>query len=145
MYILWCSPAGLDQREQCTCHCVQGQPAPTPGTGVHVHVYVLYMYNQLQRQGKCKQRHLKTTLFFLKRKRRAASGGTRTRDVLHSGQMLYQLSHQGSSAGWAESLKLIQGKWRLTPDKQGYSTSALYMHTACTWLLNLNLMVMHTV
>ena len=64
-------------------------------------------------------------LFFSKRKRRAASGGTRTRGVLCSRQTLYQLSHRGSSAGQAESLKFIQGKWRLSPDKQGYSTSAL--------------------
>ena len=42
--------------------------------------------------------------------RRAASGGTRTRDVLHSRQTLYQLSHRGSSAGQAEYLKFIQGK-----------------------------------
>ena len=46
---------------------------------------------------------------FLKRKR-AASGGTRTCDVLHTRQMLYQLSHRGSSAGQAESLILCKGK-----------------------------------
>ena len=38
---------------------------------------------------------------FLKRKRRAASGGTQTHDVLHTRQTLYQLSHQGSSCSWA--------------------------------------------
>ena len=42
--------------------------------------------------------------FFPKRKRRTTLGGTRTHDVLHSRQMLYQLSYRGSSAGWAESL-----------------------------------------
>ena len=52
--------------------------------------------------------------FFSQRKRRAASGGTQTRDVLRSRQMLYQLSHRSSSAGRAESLKFIQGKWRLS-------------------------------
>ena len=41
---------------------------------------------------------------FLKRKRRAASGGTRTRDVLRTRQTLCQLSHRGRSAGQAESL-----------------------------------------
>ena len=44
--------------------------------------------------------------FFPKRKRKAASGGTRARDVLRSRQTLYQLSHRGSSAGQAESLSL---------------------------------------
>ena len=52
--------------------------------------------------------------FFPKRKRRAASGRTRTRGVLRSRQMFYQLSHRGSSVGQAE--------WRLSSDKQGYST-----------------------
>ena len=47
------------------------------------------------------------------------------RDVLHTRQMLYQLSHRGSSAGQAESLKFIQGKGRLSPDKQGNSVSVL--------------------
>ena len=32
------------------------------------------------------------------------------------GRPLYQLSHRGSSAGQAESLKFVQGKWRLFPD-----------------------------
>ena len=64
-------------------------------------------------------------LFFSKRKRTAASGGIRTHDILRSRQTLYQLSHQGSSAGQAKSLKFVQGKWHLSPDKQGYSTSAL--------------------
>ena len=35
---------------------------------------------------------------FFQRKRRAASGGTRTRDLLRSRQMLYQLSHRGMQA-----------------------------------------------
>ena len=60
---------------------------------------------------------------FLKRKRRAASGGTRTHDVLHTRQMLYQLSHRGSSAGQAESLNVVQRQSRLFPDKQGNSIS----------------------
>ena len=60
---------------------------------------------------------------FLKRKRRAASDGTRTRDVLHTRQTLYQLSHQCSSAGQAESLNVMQRQSRLFPDKQGNSTN----------------------
>ena len=55
---------------------------------------------------------------FLKRKRIAASGGTRTRDFLHTRQTLYQLSHRGSSAGQAESLDVMQRQSRLSPDKQ---------------------------
>ena len=39
-------------------------------------------------------------LFFFKRKRRAASGGTRTRSVLRSRQTLYQLSHRGMYICW---------------------------------------------
>ena len=47
---------------------------------------------------------------FFRGKRRAASGGTRTHDPLRSRQMLYQLSHRGSSAGQTESLRFIKGK-----------------------------------
>ena len=54
--------------------------------------------------------------FFLKRKRRAASGGIQTRNTLRTRQTLYQLSHRGSSAGQAESSKFAQGKGRLSPD-----------------------------
>ena len=80
--------------------------------------------------------------FFFQRKRRAASGGTRTRDVLRSRQMLYQLSHQSSSAGRAESLKFIQGKWRLTPDKQGYSTcSFTFVRNNCCYQMFVVLVV----
>ena len=43
----------------------------------------------------------------------------RTRDILRARQTLYQLSHRGSSAGQAESLKFMQGKGRLSPDGQG--------------------------
>ena len=42
------------------------------------------MYVQLLRKGKVRQLCLRTTpLIFQREKRRAASGGTRTRDVLH--------------------------------------------------------------
>ena len=59
---------------------------------------------------------------FLKRKRRAASGGIRTRDILSTRQTLSQLSHQGSLAGQAESLNVMQGQRCLFPDKQGRDT-----------------------
>ena len=53
--------------------------------------------------------------FFLKRKRRAASGGTRTRDVLRARQTLYQLSYRGSSAVHVHvglDLELVRGQER---------------------------------
>ena len=40
----------------------------------------IYMYIQSLRQGKARQLCLKTTPLFPKKKRRAASGGTQTRD-----------------------------------------------------------------
>ena len=92
---------------------------------IYVHVYMctctysctcVYVHARVYRRGEVHERSVietrqskATTLednsLFLKRKRRAASGRTRTCDVLHTRQMLlvYQLSHQGSSAGQAES------------------------------------------
>ena len=64
------------------------------------------------RQGKAKQLHLKTTPFLSKEKW-ASSGGIQTRNILCTRQTLYQLSHQGSPAGQAQSLELKQGKGRL--------------------------------
>ena len=92
-----------------------------------MYVYTTYVLTHSMRQGKIKQLHpQKTTpLFFLKRKRRAASGEIRTRNVLHARQTLYQLSHQGNSVGQAESLKFIQSKGRLSPDEQGNSVSVV--------------------
>ena len=49
----------------------------------------------------------------------------RTCNILHTMQMLYQLSHQGSSAGQAKSLKFLQGKGHLSPDGQGNSNSVV--------------------
>ena len=60
-----------------------------------------------------------------KRKRRAASDGIQTRNILCTRQTLYQLSHRGSSARQAESLKFIQGKGHLSPDEQGNSISVV--------------------
>ena len=107
----------------CTCTCT-----------------VLYVYRfntcaqmnyQSLRLGNAKQLHLKTTPFFLKKKIRAASGGTRTRDILHTRQTLYQLSHRGSSAGQAESLSVMQRQSRLFPYKQVYSISVHVHVHAC--------------
>ena len=51
-----------------------------------------------------KERHLRQW----KMKMRVASGGIRTHDTLYSGQMLYQLSYQGSSAGRVRIKHLIR-------------------------------------
>ena len=101
----------------------------------------MYMNDQPLRQGEAKQLHLKTTPFFsILRKRRAASGRTRTHDVLHTRQTLYQLSHQGSSAGQAESLNVMQRQSHLSPDNRLtlsqysmyiYPSILLYMY--CTY------------
>ena len=53
--------------------------------------------------------------YFCQEEKEAASGGTRTRNILHAVQMLYQLSHRGSSAGQAESLKVMQVQRYLSP------------------------------
>ena len=76
-----------------------------------------------------RQLRLRTTLlFFPEEKKKSCSGGIRTRDILRARQTLYQLSHQGSSAGQAESLIAIQGQRRLFPDKQGNSYQYCGVH-----------------
>ena len=65
----------------------------------------MYMYVQSLRQGKQGNYTVRQLLLFPREKRRVASGGIRTRDVLRTRQTLYQLSHRSSSAGQAESLK----------------------------------------
>ena len=75
--------------------------------------------NQSLRQGKATP---EDNSLFLKR---AASGGIQTHDVLRARQTLYQLSHRGSSAGQAKSLKFMQGKGCLSPDGQGNSNSVM--------------------
>ena len=62
------------------------------------------MYVQSLRQGKARQLCLKTTPLFPKRKRRAASGGTRTRDVLRT----KNLSHRSRQLSWAG--RIFKGK-----------------------------------
>ena len=86
---------------------------------VHVHVHERSVIET--RQSKATE----DNSLFLKRKRRAASGGIRTCNVLCTRQTLYQLSHRGSSAGQAESL---QRQSCLFPDKQGNSISCTCIH-----------------
>ena len=73
------------------------------------------MYMYLHERSVIETRQSKATtpednLCFLKRKRRAASGGVRTCDILRTRQMLYQLSHRGNSTGQVESLNVMQGQ-----------------------------------
>ena len=89
------------------------------------------MNNQSLRQGKATTP--KDNSFFPKRKRRAASGRIQPCDILCTKQMLYQLSHQGSSAGQAESLNVMQGQMCLFPDKQGYSILEILVHLEMVW------------
>ena len=113
------------------------QPSPHVTCDLHVHVHVCnclyylhhikYMYVQLLRQGSARKLCPRTT-HFSKRKRRAASGGIRTCDVLRARQTRYQLSHRGSSAGQAKSLNVIQGQRHLFPDKWGNSFQYMYMY-----------------
>ena len=66
----------------------------------------MYMYVQLLRQSKARQLRLRTTTVFSEEKKGAAWGGIQTRGILRARQTLYQLSHWGSSAGQARSLKV---------------------------------------
>ena len=95
-------------------------------TCVYIHTY-MYMNTSVIETRQSKATTPEDNSLFLKRKRRAALGGTQTRNVLHTRQTLYQLSHRGSSAGQAESLNVMQRQSRLSPDKQVNSISVLYM------------------
>ena len=100
----------------CTCKYTMYIQPTSQEESVHVHVQCTRTCTCIisYRDKANASNDTRRQLFFSKRKRRAASGGTRTHDVLHSRQMLYQLSHRGSSAGRTESLKFIQGKWHLS-------------------------------
>ena len=77
-------------------------------TYVHVSVcYVLVHERSVIETRQCKAAAPEDNSLFLKRKRRAASGGIRTCDILCTRQTLYQLSHRGSSAGQAKSLNVM--------------------------------------
>ena len=65
---------------------------------------------------------------FSQEKRRAASGGTRTRDILctRQGALPTEPLRQLSWAG--RILNVLQGQRRLFPDKQGNSFQYMYMY-----------------
>ena len=65
----------------------------------------------------------------------SASGRIRTRNILHT-RRFFQLSHRGSSAGQAKSLKFIQGKESLSSDEEGNSISVV-IQLQCTCTLHL--------
>ena len=92
-------------------------PLSTKLVGVALMYYrgrcIVYMCHKTHERSVIETRQSKATTsednsLFLKRERRAASGGTRTCDVLHTRQTLCQLSHRGSSAGQVESFTLSQ-------------------------------------
>ena len=104
---------GMLQGFQCRylCHHIPGKCSPD--TGDTHHDLTLPWFPPLSAAGTCMYSNHKViynttqcnspkTVIF-KEKWAAASGGTRTRNILCSRQMLYQLSYRGSSAGWVES------------------------------------------
>ena len=76
----------------------------TPNPYVHVHVSIHDVIRDVDR----KKERKKDTSGNGKMKMRVASGGIRTHDTLYSGQMLYQLSYQGSPAGRVRIKHLIR-------------------------------------
>ena len=72
-------------------------------SGCYTHV------NSFKETRQSKQLRPKTTPFFSREKMSCLrpQGGIRTCNILRARQTLYQLSHRGSSAGQAESLKFI--------------------------------------
>ena len=96
---------------------------------MQMHIHVTYVHER----SVIETRQSKATTpednsFFPKRKRRAASGGTPTRDVLHTRQTLYQLSHRGSSARQAESLNVMQRQSRLSLINRVTLSQYMYMY-----------------
>ena len=63
---------------------------------------------------------------FFREKEQLPQAGLEPATFCFPGRPLYQLSHRGSSAGQAESLKFVQGKWRLSPDHVHSKPQRLY-------------------
>ena len=93
------------------------------------YIDIIYMYNPVMETRQMQATTPKDNSFFSREKEELLRAGLKPTTFCFPGRPLYQLSHRGSSAGQAESLKFVQGKWHLSPDKQGYSTSALRMYT----------------
>ena len=90
--------------------CLQGLVHWLSGYMQGTYIYICICTLLISYRDKAKQdNYTWRQLFFSGGKRRAASGGTRTCDVLRARQTLYQLNHRGSSAGQAESF-LCKGK-----------------------------------
>ena len=71
--------------------------------GILIHMYT-WCYRRCRKKERKKQRKKERG----NEKTRVSSGGIRTHDTLYSGQMLYQLSYQGSSAGRVRIKNLIR-------------------------------------
>ena len=95
---------------------------PHRSVDVNRQIHVNISQRDQTRQGKATMSENRS---FFSREKLAASGGTQTHDILLTMQMLYQLSHRGSSAGQAESLNVMQGQRHLLPVTQGNSNSYL--------------------
>ena len=84
----------------------------------------MYMYKSVIETRQMQATTPEDNSFFPREKEELPRAGLEPATFCILGRLLYQLSHQGSSAQQAESLKFVQGKWCLSPDKQSYSTSA---------------------
>ena len=69
----------------------------------------MHMHMVFRCKGKSKKTNLRAFFsIFIEKHKRGCSGGIQTRDLLRSRQLLYQLSHRGSSAGWVQITQVMQ-------------------------------------
>ena len=90
---------------------------------MHVHCNIhfnIHMNEELLRQGKAKQLHLKTTPFFSREKEELTQAGLKPAMFCIPGR---RSTNRGSPAGQAKSLNVMQRQSCLFPDKQGNSIS----------------------
>ena len=108
-----------DPTNVCTCTCIISQVQH-----VLLAEFTLYMHEHvnISQRDKARQTNYAWRQLLFPRAKWAASGGTRTCDKLHIVQMLYQLSHWGSSAGKAECYTSAEAS---LPCYTGYSNSVL--------------------
>ena len=93
------------------------------------------LHVNLGKQGN-KPETAESPLFYFHRKK-DCSGGIQTHSLLLSRQLLYQLSHRGSPAGWVQITQVMQAKRLISPDKQGKHASKhvfCYFYHYWLWL-----------